>query len=102
MRIKFMDEKQKKGGILGYAAVMSIIVLISKLLGLLRDMLVANAFGTGVEATAYDVASTLPITIFDLVIGGVVSSAFIPVFNSTMVKKGKKEAFSFASSPTMI
>lgn len=93
-----MEEKKKKGGILGYAAVMSVIVLASKLLGLLRDMLVASAFGTGVEATAYDIASTLPITIFDLVIGGVVSSAFIPVFNSTMVKKGKAEAFSFASS----
>ncbi len=93
-----MEEKKRRGGILGCAALMSIIVLFSKALGLLRDVLVANFFGTGVEATAYDVASSLPITIFDLVIGGVVSSAFIPVFNSTMVKKGKKEAFSFASS----
>lgn len=93
-----MSEKKKKTGILGYAAIMGIIILFSKVLGLFRDILVANFYGTGTESIAYEAASRIPVTIFDLVIGGVVSSAFIPVFNSVLVKKGKKDAMDFANS----
>ena len=91
-------EKKKKIGFLGSAALMSIITMFAKVLGLLRDILVANFYGTGTEAIAYEAASSIPVTIFDLVIGGVVTAAFIPVFNTVMVKQGKKEAFSFANS----
>ena len=87
-----MNEK-KKGGILTSAAVMGIIILASKLLGLFRDILVARFYGMSTEAIAYSAASRIPVTIFDLVIGGVVTSAFIPVFNSVLVKKGKEEVY---------
>lgn len=92
-----MSEK-KKPGLLGYAAVMSVITVVSKLLGLLRDVLVARNYGTNMESVAYVTASRLPTYIFDFVIGGVVTAAFIPVFNSILVKKGKDEAFKFANS----
>ena len=92
-----MSEK-KKPGLLGYAAVMSVITVVSKLLGLLRDILVARSYGTNMESVAYVTASRLPTYIFDFVIGGVVTAAFIPVFNSILVKKGKDEAFRFANS----
>lgn len=91
------NEKKKKG-LLSYAAVMAVIILLAKVLGLLRDVLVARFYGTGMEAVAYETASRLPVTIFDLVIGGVVTSAFIPVFNSLLVKKGKSDAMRFANS----
>ena len=91
-------KKKQKNGLLGYAATMGIIVIAAKFLGLLRDILVANLYGSGTEAIAYETASRLPVTLFDLVIGGVVSSAFIPVFNSVMVKKGQKDAMKFANS----
>ncbi len=87
----------KKKGILGYAAIMSVIIMLSKVLGLFRDILVANFYGTTTEAIAYEAASRLPVTIFDLVIGGVVTAAFIPVFNSVMVKRGKGDAMRFAN-----
>jgi len=90
--------EKKKKGLLGYAAVMGVIIMVSKLLGLFRDILVARFYGMGTEAVAYEAASRLPVTVFDFVIGGVVTSAFIPVFNSLMVKKGKKEAMGFANS----
>lgn len=93
-----MKEKKQKGSLLSSAAVMSVIILLSKLLGLFRDTLVANFYGTGTESVAYTAASKLPVTIFDLIIGGVVSAAFIPVFNSVLVKKGKKDAMRFANS----
>ena len=39
----------KKKGILGYAAIMSVIIMLSKVLGLFRDILVANFYGTTTE-----------------------------------------------------
>lgn len=91
--------KKNKTGMLGHAAVMGIIIFVAKILGLARDMAVSNAYGTTTtEAQAYEIAFTLPDTMFSLVIGGVITSAFIPVFNSIMVQKGKKEAFKFTSS----
>ncbi len=89
---------KKENSLARSAALMGIIILMSKLLGLVRDMLTAAAYGTTSAAVAYETASKLPITIFDVVLGGVVTSAFIPVYNSISVKKGKKEALSFAQS----
>lgn len=97
-----MDKQNKSkdtaGGFLGTAAIMGVIVILSKVLGLLRDVLVADAYGTGMEAVAYDTASRLPVLLFDFVIGGVVSAAFIPVFSELLVKKGKDEAMRFSVS----
>lgn len=81
---------------------MGIAILISKILGLVRDMLVARAYGTSMEAIAYETASKLPVTVFDLVIGGVVTTAFIPVYNSLLVKKSREEALDFARSYTSL
>ena len=72
-------------------------VLASKLLGMLRDVLVAGAYGTTGEAVAYETASRLPILVFDLVIGGVVAASFIPVFNEILVREGKSAAFDYAN-----
>lgn len=97
-----MDNQNKDKGVgkgfLGTAAVMGVIVILAKVLGLLRDVLVADAYGTGMEAVAYDTASRLPVLLFDFVIGGVVSAAFIPVFSELLVKKGKDEAMRFSVS----
>lgn len=99
-----MNEKTVKtepsgaGKMFGTAAIMAIIVVCSKGLGLLRDILTARAFGTGVSSQAYEIASALPITIFDFIVGGVVSAAFIPVFAELLVKKSKQAAMKFASS----
>ncbi|MBQ3638786.1 MAG: murein biosynthesis integral membrane protein MurJ [Clostridia bacterium] len=92
-----MNEK-KKPSLAQSAALMGIIILFSKALGLLRDILVASAYGTTQAGVAYETASRLPVTVFDFVLGGVVTAAFIPVYNSLAVKKGKKEALRFCQS----
>lgn len=92
------DTEKKQGGLLGTAAVMAVIILLSKIFGLLRDILVAGAYGTSAAAVAYETASRLPILLFDLVLGGVVSAAFIPVFSDQLVREGKKSAMRYAAS----
>jgi len=85
-------EHKKQKSFAGTALLMGVIILAAKVLGLVRDMLIARHYGTTMEAVAYETASRLPVTVFDLVIGGVVTTAFIPVYNSLLVKEGEKAA----------
>lgn len=71
--------------------------LLSKVLGLARDSLLTAFFGAGMESDAFLTASTIPTTLFDVVIGGVISATFIPVFNDIMAKRGKDEAMGFVN-----
>lgn len=71
--------------------------LLAKALGLVRDSLIGSFFGTGLEADAFMTASKAPTTLFDVVIGGVISATFIPVFNKIMSKQGQKEAMEFVN-----
>ena len=71
--------------------------LLAKALGLVRDSLIGSFFGTGLEADAFITASKAPTTLFDVVIGGVISATFIPVFNKIMSKRGQKEAMDFVN-----
>ncbi len=91
---------QNKKNLTGTAVMMGIMILAAKVCGLLRDMLITAAYGTGSAAIAYETASKLPVTLFDLVIGGVVTAAFVPVFNELLVRDGQEKALSFAQSYT--
>ena len=79
------------------AVFMAAATLLAKALGLVRDSLIAAFFGTGMEADAFMAASKAPTTLFDVVIGGVISATFIPVFSNIMTKQGKKEAMEFVN-----
>ena len=88
----------KEKGLLKTAFFMAFAVFLSKLCGLLRDVLLANNYGTTIEAIAFDTGSKLPILLFDFIIGGVITAAFIPIFNEIMVKESKEKALRFADS----
>ena len=88
----------KEKGLLKTAFFMAFAVFLSKLCGLLRDVLLASNYGTTVEAIAFDTGSRLPILLFDFIIGGVITAAFIPIFNEIMVKESKEKALRFADS----
>lgn len=89
---------KKSSGLARTAVLMGIMIFLSKVMGLVRDGMIAGAFGTSVYAVAYETASKLPVTIFDFVLGGVVTSAFIPVYNSIVMRDGKDRAREFAQS----
>lgn len=79
------------------AGIMVAATLLSKVLGLARDSMLTAFFGAGIESDAFFTASTIPTTLFDVVVGGVISATFIPVFNNIMAEKGKDEAMSFVN-----
>ena len=73
-----------------------IIILLSKLLGLARDMFLAGYYGSGPILDAFTTASDIPLKFFDLAFGAAVTSTFIPVYNTYLNTK-KEEGFLFAS-----
>ena len=79
------------------AGFMAAATLAAKVLGLIRDSLIAAFFATGMQADAFMAASKLPTTLFDMVVGGVISATFIPVFNDVLTKKSKSDAMKFAN-----
>lgn len=74
-----------------------ILTLIAKVLGLLRDIVFANFYGTNFEATAYFTALKIPTQIVDLVLSSAIVSTFVPVFNEVLQKDGKEKANFFAN-----
>ncbi len=71
--------------------------LIGKVLGMARDVLLANNYGTGIYATAFVAASRIPLNFFDFALGAIIGSAFIPVFNRLYKEKGKDYSISFSN-----
>jgi putative peptidoglycan lipid II flippase len=77
---------------------MFIMILFSKILGQVREMLIAGVYGGGGEASAFYAASALPLNLFDIVFASAVTSAFIPVYNTFLEKDGAGEGDRFASA----
>ena len=65
-------------------------ILLSRILGLVRDRVVAHQFGQSFQTDVYNAAFTIPDLIQYLIAGGALSSAFIPVFTDYM-EKGKTQ-----------
>jgi putative peptidoglycan lipid II flippase len=70
----------------------------SRLLGLLRSVIIAEAFGTRPELDAYWVAFRLPDLVFQLLAGATLASAFIPTFAGVRTRDGEAAAWRLASS----
>ena len=73
------------------AAVVSSATLASRILGFLRDLVIARAFGAGVATDAFFVAFRLPNLLRRLVAEGALSSAFIPVFTEYVTTRSRAE-----------
>lgn len=75
-----------------------VITLLGKVLGLVRDMMLGHNFATGMESTAFQVASRIPRTFFDAIFASSISASFIPVFNDRLENHGKEDAFRLSNS----
>lgn len=55
--------------------------IVSRVLGLLRDILIADYFGAKGVVSAFRTAEFIPRQFYDLLVGGMISSALVPVFS---------------------
>jgi putative peptidoglycan lipid II flippase len=90
---------RKQNSVLSAAAILMVTVLISRLLGLLRDRFLAGYFfaGNAWQLDVYFAAFRLPDMVFQLLVVGALAAAFIPVFTDYL-SKNKREAWHVAST----
>ncbi len=87
----------RDGKVIRSAGVVGSFTLLSRGLGMLRDIVIAYYFGTSLLASAFFVAFTIP-NLFRRLFGeGALSAAFIPVFVETRTKEGDTAAWDMAA-----
>jgi putative peptidoglycan lipid II flippase len=65
--------------ILRAAGTMAIATLVSRITGLVRTMVLAAALGVGLVNDAYNTVNTLPNIVYELLLGGVLTSVVVPL-----------------------
>lgn len=80
------------------ASLVTTALVLSNLTGLIRSILAAQAFGTTDAMDAFTAANRISETLFNLVAGGALGSAFIPTFTSLLAKEKRQDAWRLASS----
>jgi putative peptidoglycan lipid II flippase len=66
-------------GILRAAGTMAVATLVSRITGLLRTMVLTAALGVGLVGDAYNTSNTLPNIVYELLLGGVLTSVVVPL-----------------------
>lgn len=79
------------------AGIVSIAVMGSRVLGLVREQVFANYFGAGFVNDAFQVAFRVPNMLRDLFAEGALSVAFVKTFTDYIEKKNEEEAWKLAS-----
>ncbi|MBI1797039.1 MAG: murein biosynthesis integral membrane protein MurJ [Candidatus Eisenbacteria bacterium] len=77
------------------AGVVGAATLLSRVLGLIREQVMAAFFGAGFATDAFNVAFRLPNLLRDLFAEGAMSSAFVPTFTAVLARGGADEAWAF-------
>ncbi len=70
----------------------------SRILGLVRETVISHLFGATGMVSAFRVASIVPTMIYDLLIGGMISAALVPVFSDYTAPEKRDELLSLAST----
>lgn len=89
---------KQQTNILSAAFIIMATVILSQFLGLIRQRFLVGIFGASNTLGVYLASSRLPDFLFQLIIAGALSSAFIPVFSDYLRKNKAKEGYVFAST----
>ena len=89
---RFFNSQTKTIG--SAAGILAVSALISRILGLFRDRLLAGEFGAGQELDIYFAAFHLPDFVYTILIAGGITVVFLPLF-SEYLAKNKNEAWQF-------
>ena len=93
-----MDEAGAGRRLARSTAIFSLATGVSRILGLVREIVARYYFGTVGAINAFEVAFLIPNTVRALVADAALSSAFVPVFSELLVKGERKRAWRVASS----
>ena len=89
---------EEHGSVVKAAGTIGVATFSSRILGFVRDMVVARLFGATSTADAFYIAYRIPSLLRELFAEGSMSSAFIPVYSEYRTTRGKQEAWELASA----
>lgn len=87
----------KKSKIIKSTIIIMVITLLSRFIGLFRDILISHHFGATEYTDAYKLATAVPETIF-MIVGLAISTTFLPMLSKVLIKDGKAEMNKFANN----
>jgi len=89
---------KRQSNILSAAFVIMATIILSQVLGLIRQRLLVSIFGASNTLGVYLASTKLPDFLFQILIAGALSSAFIPVFSDYLVKGKERDGHKLAST----
>jgi putative peptidoglycan lipid II flippase len=84
-------------GIARSAIILAAGSLVSRILGLARETIIADRFGASGPVSAFRLASRVPFMIYDLLVGGMLSAALVPVLSDYARPERRHELWAVAS-----
>ena len=84
------EQQSTAQGVMKASTIMAISNLVASVVGFARNIIISSIFGMGIENDAYISAFTIPDFIYTILVGGALSTAFIPIF-SVYIATGEKE-----------
>ncbi len=85
-------------GIAQAATVIALGNVSSRVLGLVRETVISHLFGATGMVSAFRVASLVPTRIYELLVGGMISAALVPVFSDYAAQEERQELWRLASA----
>jgi len=86
------------GGLLGAAALIAVVTVVSRVLGFVRSLVLGATVGFDAVADAYNAANTLPNVVFEVAAGGALAGAVVPVLAAPLARGLREEVDRTASA----
>ena len=87
----------ERRGILKATGVLGSATMLSRIMGMVRDMVVARLFGAGMATDAFFAAFQIPNLLRRFFAEGALTAAFVPTFSETLVQEGEERARELAN-----
>src|SRR3954470_11152462 len=97
-----VEAPQRRSGVARNTIIFSIATGLSRIVGLVREIVAARYFGTSGPASAFTLAFQIPNLVRGLFADAALSAAFVPVFTELLEKGKRREAFELASTLLLI
>src|SRR6266511_2000152 len=95
--VELQSAEQPRASVARNAGIISLAIMASRVLGLVRDQVFAALFGAGLQYDAFIIAFRIPNLLRDLFAEGALSAAFVTTFSQTITKRGERAAWRLAN-----
>ncbi|MGD9048456.1 MAG: murein biosynthesis integral membrane protein MurJ [Anaerolineae bacterium] len=85
------------GGIAQAASIIALGNISSRVLGLVREQIIAYLFGASGLVSAFGISAKVPKMIYELLVGGMLSAALVPVFSQVAEQEGRPALWALVS-----